>query len=360
MGSYFSSPHTDKISEEGGNGRLAYAASGMQGWRADMEDTHLAVLHIEVPAPPPVPGSAPAPTPPPANNAVPNAASGRGGGLLGGLFGRRPLERKAKEGQGEGGREGQDSGTAAEIDPQGEDLHAAAAEEGERERGNAGRGAQGDAGSVEVIFQKEEVKEKQGGGGGGGDGDGEEEKDLLRDAAVFAVFDGHGGKAVAEFCRDNLIAGQILDCCPLRRGDWRKGFPALFHALDQALLPPGRGRVGTPTAGLDWGGAAGLGVASGCTAVMALVDMLRGECYVAHAGDSRAVLSRGGRVVQLTRDHKPHLPEERGRIQAAGGHVSATGRVNNNLNLSRSIGDLAYKRNHLCTPMDQIISAEPD
>jgi hypothetical protein len=39
------------------------------------------------------------------------------------------------------------------------------------------------------------------------------------------------------------------------------------------------------------------------------------------------------------------MPEERERIQAAGGSISYDGRVNGNLNLSRSIGDLEYKRN---------------
>ncbi|CAM9766362.1 unnamed protein product, partial [Hapterophycus canaliculatus] len=84
------------------------------------------------------------------------------------------------------------------------------------------------------------------------------------------------------------------------------------------------------------------------------------QCYVAHAGDSRCVLCRAGRAVQLTRDHKPGMPSEYARIVAAGGHVSRAGRVNDNLNLSRAIGDMVYKRNHLRQAKDQIISAEPD
>lgn len=47
------------------------------------------------------------------------------------------------------------------------------------------------------------------GGNGGGTSDtatgaGWKAVDLLEDAAFFGVFDGHGGKAVAEFCRDRL------------------------------------------------------------------------------------------------------------------------------------------------------------
>lgn len=45
----------------------------------------------------------------------------------------------------------------------------------------------------------------------------------------------------------------------------------------------------------------------------------------------------------LTRDHKPILVEERKRIESCGGHV-AGGRVNGQLQLSRSFGDVGLKR----------------
>ena len=38
-------------------------------------------------------------------------------------------------------------------------------------------------------------------------------------------------------------------------------------------------------------------------------------------GDSKAVLSRAGVAVELTRDHTPSRPDERRRIEAAGGFV---------------------------------------
>lgn len=48
------------------------------------------------------------------------------------------------------------------------------------------------------------------------------------------------------------------------------------------------------------------------------------------------------------------------RITKAGGFVNQFGRVNGNLNLSRSIGDLKYKQVPGIPPADQMITAEPD
>lgn len=102
-------------------------------------------------------------------------------------------------------------------------------------------------------------------------------------------------------------------------------------------------------------------VQAGCTAVVAV--KFGNELYVANAGDSRGVLSRGGKAVALSEDHKPAHETERMRIIAAGGFLSEIGgvcRVNGNLNLSRAIGDLKYKSNVELPAKDQIITAQPD
>lgn len=59
---------------------------------------------------------------------------------------------------------------------------------------------------------------------------------------------------------------------------------------------------------------------------------------MANAGDSRCVLCRNGKAVDLSFDHKPEDDLERTRIEKAGGKVTADGRVNGGLNLSRAIG----------------------
>ena len=46
----------------------------------------------------------------------------------------------------------------------------------------------------------------------------------------------------------------------------------------------------------------------GTTAVTVLVDLNSMSLTIANAGDSRAVLCRGGTVLELTHDHKPESP----------------------------------------------------
>jgi len=97
---------------------------------------------------------------------------------------------------------------------------------------------------------------------------------------------------------------------------------------------------------------------SGCTAVVAL---LRGNnLYVANAGDSRCVVSRNGKAVEMSIDHKPEDDIERNRVEKAGGKVTPDGRVNGGLNLSRAIGDHAYKDNPNVSDREQMITALPD
>jgi hypothetical protein len=97
---------------------------------------------------------------------------------------------------------------------------------------------------------------------------------------------------------------------------------------------------------------------AGATAIVAVI--VGKTLTVANAGDSRAVLCRDGDAFPLSFDHKPQSEIERGRIQKAGGFVNQVGRVNGNLNLSRSIGDLKYKQVEGITKAEQMITAQPD
>ncbi|XP_070555952.1 protein phosphatase 1G-like isoform X2 [Ptychodera flava] len=97
---------------------------------------------------------------------------------------------------------------------------------------------------------------------------------------------------------------------------------------------------------------------SGCTAVVAL--MRDNQLIVANAGDSRCIVSRSGKAIDMSLDHKPEDEPERLRIETAGGKVTSDGRVNGGLNLSRAIGDHCYKQNKDLPAEQQMITAFPD
>lgn len=96
---------------------------------------------------------------------------------------------------------------------------------------------------------------------------------------------------------------------------------------------------------------------TGCTANVVLITPK--QYIVANAGDSRSVLCRNGKAVDLSFDHKPESEEEEKRIKKAGG-VVYMGRVNGGLNLTRSFGDFDYKKNKELGYEEQMITCKPD
>ncbi|XP_059470654.1 uncharacterized protein LOC132193785 [Neocloeon triangulifer] len=109
------------------------------------------------------------------------------------------------------------------------------------------------------------------------------------------------------------------------------------------------------------------GIESGTTAVVAL--LAKDKVTVANIGDSRAILGRVVKgedgvtkviAVELSKDHKPELPEEKERIENAGGEVDDDGRVDGGLNLSRAFGDFVFKANKELPAEKQEVIAFPD
>lgn len=100
-----------------------------------------------------------------------------------------------------------------------------------------------------------------------------------------------------------------------------------------------------------------LAIYVGCTACVALIT--KSKIYVANSGDSRCVLCKNGKAIDMSEDHKPDNPKEKERIEKAKGFVEDN-RVNGVLNLSRSMGDLEYKKNKELTQEEQMITVLPD
>lgn len=64
---------------------------------------------------------------------------------------------------------------------------------------------------------------------------------------------------------------------------------------------------------------------------------------IAHVGDSAAILCRAGTAEAVCTPHKPTMPLEAARIQAAGGMVASNGRIHGILDTSRAFGDVGFK-----------------
>ncbi|XP_046372676.1 protein phosphatase 1B-like [Haliotis cracherodii] len=178
----------------------------------------------------------------------------------------------------------------------------------------------------------------------------------LKDWSFFAVFDGHAGAKVSAFCAEQLlehiIANEdfrgkldVTDGTEVQPSleDVKKGIKTGFLKLDEMMRT-----MPEMVSGED---------KSGSTAVCCIVSPQ--HIFFANCGDSRAVLCRNGKCSFATRDHKPVNPEEKERIQNAGGSVMIQ-RVNGSLAVSRALGDFEYKNVEGKGPCEQLVSPEPE
>jgi serine/threonine protein phosphatase PrpC len=167
-----------------------------------------------------------------------------------------------------------------------------------------------------------------------------EDEYFVTDGGRFAaVFDGHGGGGVSSLLRDRLykLMNQHLksslefqDNSPFRPSlaSSVAALRSAFQQIDAEVLLDDT---------LQY---------QGSTAVAVLVhegDDGHKTILSANVGDSRAILSRNRKAVNLTRDHKPNDEREKARIMAMGetiewDHYCKVHRVRN-LSLSRAIGD---------------------
>ena len=97
----------------------------------------------------------------------------------------------------------------------------------------------------------------------------------------------------------------------------------------------------------------------GCTSNVVYINKDQKKIYVANAGDSRCVMGKEGKAVEMSIDHKPENQTEIDRITKSGSTITE-GRVDGNLNLTRSLGDLKYKAREHLKPEEQAITANPD
>ena len=160
--------------------------------------------------------------------------------------------------------------------------------------------------------------------------------------ALYSIFDGHGGSAVAQFAGSKMI--QILQKQEsFIKGHLSQVFIDTYLATDEAILKD-------PILQNDH---------SGCTATSIIISKKQQKIICGNSGDSRTVLSINGNAKTMSYDHKPTLVSERSRIYAADGFVEMD-RVNGNLALSRAIGDFEFKKNDKLGPHEQVVTCVPD
>ena len=177
------------------------------------------------------------------------------------------------------------------------------------------------------------------------------ECDFEADASLFAIFDGHGGEEVAKFV-EHKFGAELKRSEHYATGNYPEALRRTFLRMDEVLsTSEGQKEL------LKYKEKGGEESCAGCTAhVIFIKDK---KMYIANSGDSRSILYKNNKVVKLSEDHKPDNEIERQRITNAGGFI-INGRVNGNLNLSRALGDLEYKKNPKLRPEEQLISAMPD
>jgi serine/threonine protein phosphatase PrpC len=155
---------------------------------------------------------------------------------------------------------------------------------------------------------------------------------------MIGVFDGHGGKLVSKYLKENLpdyFTKKFKDNLFSKPEKFSKYVSKVFDILQNKLIEEHPKAVNY----------------CGSTACLAIhcINKLekKGYLWVINIGDSRAVLNnKNGLSIQLSKDHKPNSPEERMRIEKMGGKIAFDGadwRIKD-LSLSRAFGDVD------CTP----------
>lgn len=142
---------------------------------------------------------------------------------------------------------------------------------------------------------------------------------------LFAIYDGHLGHRVPAYLQKHLFLNILKE-----EEFWvdpNRSISKAYETTDQAIL--------SNSSELGHGGS---------TAVTAIL-LNNQKLWVANVGDSRAVLSKKGKAIQMTTDHEPS--KERDSIENLGGFVTKmpgdVARVNGQLAVSRAFGDKGLK-----------------
>ncbi|XP_051121909.1 probable protein phosphatase 2C 76 isoform X2 [Andrographis paniculata] len=151
--------------------------------------------------------------------------------------------------------------------------------------------------------------------------------------SLFGVFDGHGGPRAAEYLKEHLFENLMRH--PEFLTNTKLAISETYRQTDREFLNSEKDTFRD----------------DGSTASTAV--LVGNHLYVANVGDSRTIISKAGRAIALSEDHKPNRSDERKRIESAGGIImwAGTWRVGGVLAMSRAFGNRLLK---------QFVVAEPE
>lgn len=152
---------------------------------------------------------------------------------------------------------------------------------------------------------------------------------VLKNGYLYAgVFDGHNGHTAASWCAENFP--RLLEEQYDNNEPTSTALKNAFNIAHASICGP-----------------------SGTTATVIITQ--GNYVAIAHVGDSRAILFRGGHPIELTADHKLSLPSERSRIEEAAKRnpkeIFILGQRVQGLMLTRSIGDKTLTKEILSDPV---------
>ncbi|XVE58397.1 hypothetical protein DITRI_Ditri04bG0166400 [Diplodiscus trichospermus] len=150
---------------------------------------------------------------------------------------------------------------------------------------------------------------------------------------MFGIFDGHGGSRAAEYLKQHLFENLMKH--PQFLTDTKLALSETYQQTDVDFLDSEKDTYRD----------------DGSTASTAV--LVGNHLFVANVGDSRTIISKAGKAIPLSEDHKPNRSDERKRIENAGGVVmwAGTWRVGGVLAMSRAFGNRMLK---------QFVVAEPE
>ncbi|KAF2576903.1 hypothetical protein F2Q68_00001105 [Brassica cretica] len=150
---------------------------------------------------------------------------------------------------------------------------------------------------------------------------------------------GHGGSRAAEYLKKHLFSNLMTH--PQFLTDTKLALSETYKQTDVAFLESEKDTYRD----------------DGSTASAAV--LVGNHLYVANVGDSRTIVSKAGKAIALSDDHKPNRSDERKRIESAGGVImwAGTWRVGGVLAMSRAFGNRMLKQFVIAEPEIQVTAS---